>query len=422
LKIEAEKLPPYVTRALVLSFLLQVAAIGLLHTYRFRSTDNHFAFGWEMGCIGRALALGQGFSDPFCVPTGPSAWEPPLYPYLIGGVFKLFGIYSNASAWVLLIINCVFSALTCIPTYLIAKRIFGEAMARCSVWVWALLPYTWYWSIHWVWDTTLSPFLLSLVMWLALELTEQGKLRQWAVFGFLWGVIALLNPSLLSFLPFCGCWIWYRRYQRGGPSLSGVMLASAIFALCVCPWLVRNCETFHRFVFIRDDFGQQLRLGNGPGANGRSMVYEQPNLNPAELLRFRTLGELGYADERKSEAYDYIRENPGRFAVLSFKRIGYYWMGVPKSSDSLAISLLRNSIFLTSSILALWGLFRAVREGFPGVSLLGWLILSYPTVYYFVYPHARYRHPIEPELIILIVFAICIGKGGSRSSQPARPS
>jgi hypothetical protein len=27
-------------------------------------------------------------------------------------------------------------------------------------------------------------------------------------------------------------------------------------------------------------------------------------------------------------------------------------------------------------------------------------------VYYFVFPHARYRHPIEPELVILIVFVI----------------
>ncbi len=27
-------------------------------------------------------------------------------------------------------------------------------------------------------------------------------------------------------------------------------------------------------------------------------------------------------------------------------------------------------------------------------------------VYYFVFPHARYRHPIEPELTILIVFLL----------------
>jgi hypothetical protein len=34
------------------------------------------------------------------------------------------------------------------------------------------------------------------------------------------------------------------------------------------------------------------------------------------------------------------------------------------------------------------------------------LIIFYPAIYYFVYPHARYRHPIEPELTILIVFLI----------------
>jgi len=33
-----------------------------------------------------------------------------------------------------------------------------------------------------------------------------------------------------------------------------------------------------------------------------------------------------------------------------------------------------------------------------------WLVLAYPTVYYFVFPGARYRHPIEPELLILAVF------------------
>ena len=40
------------------------------------------------------------------------------------------------------------------------------------------------------------------------------------------------------------------------------------------------------------------------------------------------------------------------------------------------------------------------------VALFAGLILTYPTIYYFVYPHARYRHPIEPELLILIVFLV----------------
>ena len=38
--------------------------------------------------------------------------------------------------------------------------------------------------------------------------------------------------------------------------------------------------------------------------------------------------------------------------------------------------------------------------------LFFWLILSYPALYYVVFPHPRYRHPIEPELGILIVYVI----------------
>ena len=55
-----------------------------------------------MGRIGAAIASGHGFSNPFGAATGPTAWEPPLYPYLIAGVFHVFGIYSRTSAFVLL--------------------------------------------------------------------------------------------------------------------------------------------------------------------------------------------------------------------------------------------------------------------------------------------------------------------------------
>jgi 4-amino-4-deoxy-L-arabinose transferase-like glycosyltransferase len=359
-----------------------------------------------MGCIGRAIASGRGFSDPFCVPSGPSAWEPPTYPYLIGGVFRALGIYSTASAWMLLSLNSLFSALTCIPVYLIARRMMGEKVAQLSAWTWALLPYVWYWSIHWVWDTTLSPLLLSLIVLVALQLEEWEGMKGWALFGVLWGMAALTNPSLLSFLPFSGLWAWHRRRKRGFGSLTGVAVGSLLFLLCLSPWLIRNYRVFGQFVFIRDDFGQQLRLGNGPGANGVSMVYLQPNLNTGELQRFRNLGELAYDEEREREAFAFIRQNPGRFLVISLKRFVYYWAGIPRADSTVASGVLRRMPFLASSILALWGLVRAMRRKMPGAWLLALLVLSYPSVYYLVYPHARYRHPIEPELIVTAVFLL----------------
>ena len=123
-----------------IALLLRLAVILIGHTYRFKPDDNAFGFEFEMGRIGRAIATGRGFADPFNGPTGPTAWESPLYPYLIAGVFRLTGVYTQASAFILLAINSVFSSLTCIPIFLIARRCFSERVAAWSAWAWALLP------------------------------------------------------------------------------------------------------------------------------------------------------------------------------------------------------------------------------------------------------------------------------------------
>src|SRR5262249_42450404 len=80
---------------LVFALALRLGIILIGHTYKFRTDDLDFSFGWEMGRIGRSLAMGQGFANPFNAATGPTAWEPPLYPLLIAGVFKLFGMYTH---------------------------------------------------------------------------------------------------------------------------------------------------------------------------------------------------------------------------------------------------------------------------------------------------------------------------------------
>src|SRR5438552_5255035 len=89
----------------MVALVLRIAVLTLAHTYRFPAHDDHFSFGWETGRLARSIALGEGFSSPFHGHTGPSAWIAPLYPYFLAGIFKIFGIYSNASAWVALAVN-----------------------------------------------------------------------------------------------------------------------------------------------------------------------------------------------------------------------------------------------------------------------------------------------------------------------------
>ena len=430
---------------LPLSFALQLAAIGLLHQHRVRPGYDHFEFGWEMGRVARSIAQGHGFSSPYEGNTGPTAWEPPLYPFLMAGVFKLFGIYSQRSAWVLLSINSLFATLTCIPIYWIAHRTFGKRVAIWSAYAWGLNPYVWYWSIHWIWDTTFTPLVLAWIFLFAVELAHvapegcvapdalvrgrrNADASAWALFGALYAIGALANPTMLAFLPFCGLWIWRQRFRHALPSLAGVALSSLVFFAVLSPWVIRNYEVFHRFVFLRDDFGLQLRLGNGPYAEGMLMAYLQPNLNKLELQKFQEQGEIAYAESCKRQAVDWIRAHPGRFAIISLKRFFYYWNGVPRATNSVAPVDFRTSAFLATSVLALWGAIRALRQKRPGAWLFAGLIIFYPAIYYFVYPHARYRHPIEPELTILIVFLLSevslrttTKQSGTRTTEQIHP-
>jgi len=359
-----------------------------------------------MGRIGESLASGHGFSNPFGPPTGPTAWEPPLYPFLIAGVFQIFGIYTKAAAFVLLSLNSVFSALTCIPIFKIARRVFSEKVAVGSAWAWALLPNVMFWSTRAIWETTLAALLLATLFWLALTFEERDSWRPWFQFGLLWGIAALVNTSLLSFLPACGLWAWYRRAKAGKRSLGGVVLSSAIFFACITPWIVRNYQTFGKFIFIRDNFGAELRLGNGPGADGTLMLYLDPPHDIYAMRQFQSMGEISYIAMRKQQALQFIRDDYWRFAVLSFRRFVYFWAGAPRESQSWMMTQVKNSLFLASSILMFWGLGRALRKCEPGAWLFLWLFVLFPAVYYLVYAIPRYRHPIEPFIAILAVYVL----------------
>src|ERR1700682_4549686 len=109
----------------IVALAIRLVVMGFLYTDRLDPARDHWTFGWETGRVARSIASGQGFSSPYSEPTGPTALIPPVYTYLDAGVFKLFGIYTATSALALLTLNNIFSSLTCLPVYSIARRVFG---------------------------------------------------------------------------------------------------------------------------------------------------------------------------------------------------------------------------------------------------------------------------------------------------------
>jgi len=391
---------PYVV-ASALALAVRLALIFLRRTYVFPPGDSFF-FGMETGSIARSLAAGEGFASPFRGSTGPTAWIAPIYPAMCAAVFKMFGVFSAASAACILVLNSVFAALTCVVMGGIARRTVGDRVGIISAYTWAVLPHFAKWPTEWVWDMALSALLAAVAIWLTLLLAEEGTWRRWIAFGALWALITLTNPALLTLLPVAALWLAVT--TRDKQFWKRAIVSAAVCAALVAPWMVRNRLVLGQWVFVRDNFGFELHLGNFHGSNGMGWRGMHPASNPAEYTKYRQLGELAYIDQAGRAAKEFIREYPGEFAELGWVRATGFWDGTPMGYSPNPWPWTRGT-FLFFSVLAIAGLVWATAARVHGAALFWWLML-YPLPYYITYPQARYRHAIEPEIVLLAVWVV----------------
>lgn len=109
------------------------------------------------------------------------------------------------------------------------------------------------------------------------------------------------------------------------------------------------------------------------------------------------MGELAYIGVHKRAALAFVKQYPGEFLSLCWTRLVAFWVGNPVTIDQRW----RLSFFEPLSVFMLLGLLAAVANKIEGAWLYFWLMLSYPVTYYLVFAQPRYRHAIEPEMLLL---------------------
>ncbi len=384
------------------------------HTYRIKPLEGNFGFGFEAGRIAQALVKGYGYADPFSnvyfQHTGPTAWLPPVYPLLVAAVFKVFGVYTRGSAWVILAINCGLSAWTAMAVWELGARFAGVKNARWAGWIWALYPAAMQYAVRWVWEMTLTTALFAWMVVLAMRMRAEPEvrvLRRWLWFGAAWGLIALSNSTLLLFLPVCGVWVlmgsWKRLEFRR--AMGGAVLAGLLFVAAIAPWTWRNYEAFHTFIPLRGNFGAEMYMGNGPGANGFLMEYNHPFQSREQLRLYARMGEVAYVKMRGAAASRFIRSDRWLFVRNTLKRVDFFWVSVPHpADDAWYVEFFRVLNFAFVSLAGLMGLGLALWRRVPGARLWAWAFLLLPLPYYVVTVHARFRHPLEPLICVLGVY------------------
>jgi 4-amino-4-deoxy-L-arabinose transferase-like glycosyltransferase len=390
---------------LICGFILRFGFVLWKKTYVY-IPGNAIPFGPEVCSIAAHIVRGQGFSSPFHQDTGPTAWVAPIYPYFVALVFRLFGIYSVASAIVLLGIQCLIAATTGITIHALGRRTLGWQTGFWAAWIWALSPIFFRWPVSWIWDFAASAFLLSVVFIVTLDVAERNTRKLWLWFGGLWALIALTNPALLSIMPVTFLYVAFVNHRSLRPWLASAALAAVLFAALVSPWLIRNERVFGRPVFFRSNFWFEFHLGNYHFSNGLGFSGKHPIANPAELKKYASMGEMGYLDYYEADSLRFVREYRSEFLELTLHRVLWFWDGT--SLLYQAREWWKPWEFWPLSFTGWLGLLFVLTRRPRGWLLFAAALLIYPLPYYFVYPVSKYRHAIEPELLLLSVYLVFV--------------
>jgi 4-amino-4-deoxy-L-arabinose transferase-like glycosyltransferase len=401
------------------ALLLRLGCLYLAH----QAGGNFFPVGQEAGNVAWSLALGHGFSSPLVGMQGPTAWVAPVYPFLLALGFKLLSMNPYHVVVFGQVLNAIFSALTCLPIYFLARKLFSLGVALASCWAWAVLPTAILFPLEWIWDQSLAALLLTTLLcatvYLSAEPSGQAAPKTgdawrntllWAAYGIGWAFTLLTNPAIGLLLPVLLLWLAWKRHKTGAAWKGSVAISLLACVLGVVPWTVRNYAAFGRFVPVKSNFGLEFWLGNNPDVKLIWTWWRSPASDGTENNELHRLGEIAYMHEKQSEALKFIWVHPGAFLDSSFDRFADTWTALwDQRADPWVNALHAGAayVFFCSvfSLLALVGLLLARRadalETFP----LSAAMLFFPLTYYITHSAERYRHPIDPVMTILAVYA-----------------
>jgi len=368
----------------------------------------------------RALAGGDWFGST-------AFFRAPLYPYLIGVIFSLFGESLMAAR----VIQATYAALTPVAVYFIGRRVFGEREGRLSAAVAVLYPIFIYFSNELL-IVSLIVLLDVLLLILVLRADESPSRGRWFAAGLMMGVSAIARPSVVVFLPALFAWMWWRSWRgrggaggsRGLPTKGGALRATAPglamvalgIAVAVVPVTLRNYAVERDFVPVASQGGINFFIGNNANSDGASAVLpvlgESWENEDAERVAEAQLGRELKPSEVSGFWYakgrEFLFRNPGAAARLYLKKLVLFWDSYELANNkdiyffgnmSPVFRWLRWLGFGLIAPLAVLGAFVTARRN-SAAALMVLFVLSYMAGVLLFFVNARFRLPVVPFLIL----------------------
>ncbi|HEX8194091.1 MAG TPA: glycosyltransferase family 39 protein [Allosphingosinicella sp.] len=363
------------------------------------------------------MAAGLGYQED----GHPTAFWPVGYPALLAGSMMVFGPNLVGP----LLLNLLAAAATVWLVLWFGRRLAGsEAAARLAALLYALYP------AHIVY--TGAPFNEVVTTALAMgafALLVAGRRRMlWLVAaGLLFGIATLMRPQVMLFPAgaIVALLLVYRDFLWRDAAKAALVVHIALFA-AVMPWSLRNQQVFGEFVLVSTNGGIALQAGANDLAHGDHFnVYASPLAAEIGIpFEDRVRRQVEMDRRLKDMAWQWIGENPGRWAALGVRKMYLLWHkdsdafwsvknGRPHMAGAITAAQWANQLFYTLILaLALFpfvvsaGAILRGRDALKPLALL-FCMPAFVTILAFAFSgQIRYHFPAMPFLFVAAAWAL----------------
>ena len=367
-----------------------------------------------------SIASGDGYPDSY-VAEGPSAFRPPLYPYLLGAVYAISGDDAGVEAG--RVFGAILGALVVLGIYGVGRLAWGRDVGLLAAALAAVFPPLVFAHFALISEPLFIVLELGVVA-CALAARRAGGNWKWALAaGVLCGLAALTRSNGILFVIPALIGVWVARPRFSGAALAAPAAVLAGLVLTLAPWTIRNAVEFDAFIPTNTQTGFGLSGAFNDEARdyrGYAATWVLPNTTEryGELIARPGLDEHELDSELRSSALEYARENPGfvaEGALLNFAR-AFHALGQEPSvtiADRGQLGLGERTAPIvkwsvrTLDVLALAALVLLALRA-PG-RLRPWFIWLVPVLAVlaaiWVLGSTRYSLPAYPFMILLVSLA-----------------
>lgn len=393
--------------------------------------------------LAQRVSEGYGFSFavdswPYARANQPTAFWSYLYTLYVAAIYGISGHHPLVAR---LIQSVAVGLLMPWLTYRISRRVFDTSAGLLA----AALVTVYLYFIHYAASLMSEAFYIVGILWTvdvsmrllyALIVAHPSHPRSAVWLGLELGIAMaitlLLRQVVIVFYVVLGVWwLWlavsHKVLKASVPAMIAAMLA---FALLVSPFVVRNYRVFGEIAMPNTNAGFTFFWSNHPiyGTHFEATLSPSHGVSYQDLIppELRDLNEARLDRALLARGLQFVRDDPGRYLLLSLSRIPIFFQFWPTPESTLLSNVSRLLSFGLFLPFMLYGLVLAIRDARPGGPLrpspdsktetpnlrLAYLILFmlfivvYTAIHLASWANVRYRLPVDAFLILFAGYGL----------------